>query len=268
VNSGRDRGTSPTRVNGISENGIKFIAEKEGFVGKAHWDNSQYSIGYGTRTDDPEEIAGRKTVTKEEAMRRLKEHVEKKIRPTLDPLAQKYGWNQSQYDAMASFAYNLGAGALTQVTAGGTRTNEQISSAMLQYNKERKGGSPVVSDGLTIRRRQEQTLFASNEPSTPITSPVDSRFRTASVPSPVSSIPDRPLTTNTPENTLISGVTGMMASVFSAMGDMTRSVQQIASAPTARSSEQSTPIPSPYDSQLFESLLMHHSSLGSSISGS
>jgi hypothetical protein len=86
--------------------------------------------------------------------------------------------------------------------------------------------------------------------------------------SPIAAAPKTNIPGTTHENTLFSGVTDMMASVFSAMGDMTRSVQQIASAPTARSIEQSTPIPSPYDSQLFESLLMHHSSLGSSISGS
>lgn len=103
--------------------------------------------------------------------------------------------------------------------------------------------------------------------STPSSS-VDPRYRTASLPSPVSSVPERSLATNTPENTLISGFTGMMASVFSAMGDMTRSVQQIASAPTSRPIEQTAPIPSPYDSQLFESLLRHHTELGSSISGS
>jgi lysozyme len=260
---GRDRGISPTRVNGISDNGIKLIAEKEGFSDKAYWDNSQYSIGYGTRTDDPEEIAGKKTVTREEAMRRLKDHVEKRIRPTLDPLTQRYGWNQAQYDAMASFAYNLGEGALTQVTAGGTRTNEQISAAMMEYNKERKNGSLVVNTGLTARRSEEQRLFTSGT----YGNTVMSSSASSSAPSITQNTPRTPSASDTSQTSIFQDFGNMLTALFSAIGATNESVQQVAAA-SARSnvSDQSMRIPNPYDSQLFETLLNYHTELGTPVS--
>ena len=60
---------------------------------------------------------------------------------------------QNQFDALASFTFNCGAGSLKQLCAG--RTLEQIAEKMLLYNK---GGGKVLP-GLVRRRKAEQELF-------------------------------------------------------------------------------------------------------------
>ena len=65
----------------------------------------------------------------------------------------KYNWNQNEFDALVSFAYNVGS--INQLTQDGKRTKAQIATAMLQYNK---GGGKVLA-GLTRRRKAERDLF-------------------------------------------------------------------------------------------------------------
>lgn len=65
----------------------------------------------------------------------------------------KYNFNQNQYDALVSFAYNVGS--IDGLTANGTRTIAQISSKFGSYNTQ-KG---KVLAGLTKRRAAEKKLF-------------------------------------------------------------------------------------------------------------
>lgn len=64
-----------------------------------------------------------------------------------------YHWNQNEFDALVSFAYNIGS--IDQLTANGTRTKEKIASSMLLYNKA--GGRALA--GLARRRQKENALF-------------------------------------------------------------------------------------------------------------
>ena len=61
--------------------------------------------------------------------------------------------NQNQFDALVSFAFNLGAGNLRKLCKG--RTAAQIARAMPSYNK----AAGKVLAGLTRRRKAEQALF-------------------------------------------------------------------------------------------------------------
>ncbi len=65
----------------------------------------------------------------------------------------KYHWNQNQFDAMVSFAYNMGS--IDRLTANGTRSLEDIATKMTAYNKS--GGKILYS--LTSRRKAEKELF-------------------------------------------------------------------------------------------------------------
>jgi GH24 family phage-related lysozyme (muramidase) len=64
-----------------------------------------------------------------------------------------YHFNQNEFDALVSFAFNIGN--INQLTSGGTRTRETIARKMLLYNKS----AGVVLAGLTRRRKAEQELF-------------------------------------------------------------------------------------------------------------
>lgn len=64
-----------------------------------------------------------------------------------------YHWNQNEFDALTSFAYNVGS--IGQLTANGTRNRATIAEKILQYNK----GSGKVLPGLTKRREAERKLF-------------------------------------------------------------------------------------------------------------
>ena len=61
--------------------------------------------------------------------------------------------NQNQFDALVSFAFNLGAGNLRKLCKG--RTTAQIAQAMTQYCK----ANGKVLAGLRRRRAAEQALF-------------------------------------------------------------------------------------------------------------
>lgn len=65
----------------------------------------------------------------------------------------KYHWNQNEFDALVSFAYNVGS--INQLTQNKKRTKTQIASAMLSYNK----ASGKILIGLTRRRKAEMELF-------------------------------------------------------------------------------------------------------------
>lgn len=67
----------------------------------------------------------------------------------------KYGWSQNEFDALVSFAYNIGS--IDQLTNNGTRTRTTIALKMLEYNKS----NGKVLSGLTRRRRAEYELFTS-----------------------------------------------------------------------------------------------------------
>ena len=65
----------------------------------------------------------------------------------------KYHWTQNEFDALVSFAYNVGS--INQLTQNKKRTKAQIASAMLLYNK----ANGKILAGLTRRRKAEQALF-------------------------------------------------------------------------------------------------------------
>lgn len=137
---------------------IEFIQDREGFGDllpdgrvQAYWDYGQYSIGFGTRATGPNEI-----ITREEAEARLREEVAGFRQGVISRGARwGYEWNDNQIDALTSFSYNLGLGALDQLTANGSRSNTEISERMLLYVNA--GGERLP--GLVTRRAMEQAIF-------------------------------------------------------------------------------------------------------------
>ena len=64
-----------------------------------------------------------------------------------------YRWNQNQFDALVSFAYNIGN--IDQLTAGGKRSIAEISAKIPEYCHA--GGKELA--GLVRRRAAEKELF-------------------------------------------------------------------------------------------------------------
>lgn len=65
----------------------------------------------------------------------------------------KYNFNQNEFDALVSFAFNVGS--INQLTGNGTRSKKVIADKMLLY---KKAGGRVLK-GLEIRRNAERNLF-------------------------------------------------------------------------------------------------------------
>lgn len=136
----------------ISENGLKLIIDFEGFCPKATKavkTEKYYTIGYGHYGKDVDE---KQTITKEEALVLLKKDM-KRFEAKVMKYNNCYNFTQNEFDALVSFAYNVGN--IDQLTAKGTRTKKEIADAMLLYIKS--GGN--VLDGLRKRRIRERELF-------------------------------------------------------------------------------------------------------------
>lgn len=136
----------------ISENGLKLIIDFEGFCPKATKavkTEKYYTIGYGHYGKDVDE---KQTITKEDALVLLKKDM-KRFEVKVMKYNNCYNFTQNEFDALVSFAYNVGN--IDQLTAKGTRTKKEIADAMLLYIKS--GGN--VLDGLRKRRTKERELF-------------------------------------------------------------------------------------------------------------
>lgn len=136
----------------ISENGLNLIIAFEGFCPKATKavkTERYYTIGYGHYGKDVEE---NQSITKVQALKLLKKDI-KRFEPKVMKYNDCYNFTQNEFDALVSFAYNVGN--IDQLTAKGTRTKKEIADAMLLYIKS--GGN--VLNGLRKRRNKERELF-------------------------------------------------------------------------------------------------------------
>ena len=136
----------------ISENGLNLIISFEGFCPKATKavkTEKYYTIGYGHYGKD---VSEKQTITKEDALKLLKKDM-KRFETKVMKYNNCYNFTQNEFDALVSFAYNVGN--IDQLTAKGTRTKKEIADAMLLYIKS--GGN--VLNGLRKRRNKERELF-------------------------------------------------------------------------------------------------------------
>lgn len=111
-----------------------------------------WTIGYGHTSG----VTAGQVITQAQADAFLVSDVEK-FEKKVNKYYEKYGWNQNEFDALVSFAFNIGS--IDQLTANGTRSRAVIAEKMVQYNK----ALGKVLAGLTKRRQAERKLFL-NEP--------------------------------------------------------------------------------------------------------
>ena len=133
----------------ISNKGLDLIKKFEGCRLKAYKDPAGvWTIGWGHTKG----VKAGDEITQEQADKLLRDDLavyEAKV----DKYDDKYRWNQNQFDALVSFAYNIGS--IDQLTSNGRRSIKTISDKILEYNKA--GGKKL--EGLVRRRKAEKALF-------------------------------------------------------------------------------------------------------------
>lgn len=138
----------------LSQGGAELIAGFEGFSAKPYQDAvGVWTIGYGhTRGVGPNS----KKITKAQALDFLQEDAAVAARAVRDlvdvPLTQ------NQFDALVSFAFNLGTGALAESTLLKKLNKGDYKGAAEQFSRWTHAGGRVLA-GLVTRRRVERHLF-------------------------------------------------------------------------------------------------------------
>lgn len=145
----------------ISDKGISLIKQFEGLRLTAYQDSvGVWSIGYGwTHPVDGKPIRPGMTIKEETAERLLRtglvgyeSDVSKLVKVKL---------TQGQFDALVSFAYNLGARALSTSTLLQKLNAGDYTGAAGEFPRWNKAGGKVLP-GLTRRREAERALFLSD----------------------------------------------------------------------------------------------------------
>lgn len=133
----------------ISEKGLGLIKEFEGCRLEAYLDPAGVpTIGYGHTSG----VKMGQVITQNTANEYLRDDCAAAER-NVNGFDAKYHWNQNQFDALVSFAFNLGS--INQLTANGTRSIAEISAKIPEYCHA--GGKKL--SGLVHRRAAEKELF-------------------------------------------------------------------------------------------------------------
>jgi lysozyme len=140
-----------------SDRGIALIKKYEGLSLKPYQDAvGLWTIGYGHLILDHEKFYD--ALTEKQAEDLLKKDL---IRTELavDRLIS-VPLTQSQFDALVSFTFNLGAGALNRSTLRAKINRREYASAAAEFDKWVFAGG-IKFKGLVARREAEKQLFLS-----------------------------------------------------------------------------------------------------------
>lgn len=133
----------------INEKGLNIIKKNEGLRLDAYRDSSGCpTIGYGHTKG----VYMGMSISVKQADAFLREDV-KIAENAVHRYQKKYNFNENEFSALVSFAFNIGS--IKQLTANGTRSRKVISQKMLEYCKCK--GKKLR--GLENRRKEEQRLF-------------------------------------------------------------------------------------------------------------
>jgi lysozyme len=154
----------------LSQNGLKLIMSFEGLKLSPYLDTAGVpTIGYGTimypsghavTMNDP-------AITTTQAAQYLEWEVNQKV-GSVQHYVQVVV-SQNEFDALVSFAYNEGLGALktsTLLRLLNLGDTQGAADQFLMWDKDRVDGQLVVNQGLLNRRQAERNLFLT--PDTPV----------------------------------------------------------------------------------------------------
>ena len=137
----------------ISQNGINLVKRFEGCRLMAYkCPAGVWTIGYGHTGSD---VWQGLTITQAKAEQLLRQDM-MKFETHVMKFNNRYHWNQNEFDALVSFAFNVGS--INQLTQNGKRSRAQIAAAMLKYNR---GGGEILP-GLTKPAGRTGIIFAAS----------------------------------------------------------------------------------------------------------
>ncbi|MDE1997784.1 MAG: lysozyme [Burkholderiales bacterium] len=175
----------------ISDRGVAVIKGFEAFRAVAYQDVAGvWTIGYGSTTG----VTRGQTITEPEADARLRRELLGYEAAVSDAAHQPL--TQSQFDALVSFAYNVGPAGMagSSVIKAHNRGDYQAAArAFALWNKVRVNGRLVPVAGLTRRRAAEAALYLQDQ----------AAVESPATPEPV---PERPM--HTSEINIASTVAG------------------------------------------------------------
>jgi len=136
-----------------STNGINLIKKHEGCYLKSYKCPADvWTIGYGHTKN----VKSGMKITQAQAERYLKDDL-----TTYENAVKKYvkvSINQNQFDALVSFTFNCGTGALKNSTLLKKLNKKDYNGAANEFLKWNKSNGKILS-GLTKRRKAERSLF-------------------------------------------------------------------------------------------------------------
>ena len=145
----------------ISEKGLGLIKEFEGLVLKPYKDAVGIpTIGYGnTYYEDGRKVSLSDPAITEERATALLKMVVKRYEDAINRYVQ-VPITQNQFDALVSFAYNIGNENVRKSTLMKLLNRKQYTEAADQLLRWNKAGGKTLK-GLTRRRQAERVLFLS-----------------------------------------------------------------------------------------------------------
>lgn len=145
----------------ISEKGLNLIKEFEGLRLKPYKDAVGIpTIGYGnTYYEDGRKVSLSDPAITEERATELLKMVVKRYEDAINRYVQ-VPITQNQFDALVSFAYNVGNENVRKSTLMKLLNRKQYTEAADQLLRWNKAGGKTLK-GLTRRRQAERTLFLS-----------------------------------------------------------------------------------------------------------
>ncbi|OCS48882.1 hypothetical protein BEK67_19675 [Ralstonia pickettii] len=137
----------------LSDAGLQALAQREGFSATPYWDHKGYSIGYGHLIKAGENLTN---VTRDQAAQLLASDVAWAEQAVANNVTAPL--SQNQFDALVSFAFNVGAPAFAKSTLVSLLNAGDYSAAGEQLPRWNKA-SGVVNGALVSRRASEVAQF-------------------------------------------------------------------------------------------------------------
>lgn len=143
-----------------SKNCIDLIKKFEGFRSESYQDSvGVWTVGYGsTMWPDGNKVQSGQKMTMLEAEKVMAWELDRKGKVIISALPTTI-INQNQYDALLSFAYNLGVGALLKSTLfKKLKLNPNDESIRAEFMRWVNAGGKTLK-GLITRRKAEADLY-------------------------------------------------------------------------------------------------------------